>query len=247
MGLSGMFQQDINRASIWDWPLTPSTAQGLGLLKCLIYDTDGLFTHMPIQVYPMTSSTIRIQRLYYPPISDTRPHAYQACEYWRTQDEVTKRALLTPLPFFFTIIYLFILADAWATLPCFVEASQPTSFGSSRQKGKPADLIPFASPSSLYLSFFSFSFFTLFSFPASDPPKISTSFCVFHFPDKLWVVGDGRGVLLDGYLFFFSSTVLQLFFVSMCSLALLLRCCSHLFNMPRSSEFSCLFVLFSFS
>lgn len=123
-----------------------------------------------------------------------------------------------------------------------MEASQPTSFGSSREKGKPADLIPFASPSSLYLSFFSFSFFTLFSFPASDPPKIiCTSFCVFHFPDKLWVVGDGRGVLLDGYLFFFFYCPPAFFFVSMCSLALLLRCFSHLFNMPRSSEFSCLF------
>jgi hypothetical protein len=72
---------------------------------------DGLLSHMQIQVHPVTSSTIRIQRLYYPPISDTRPHAYLACEYWRTQDEVTKRALLTPL-LFFIFLFLFFLADA---------------------------------------------------------------------------------------------------------------------------------------
>lgn len=165
---------------------------------------------MPIQVYPMTSSTIRIQRLYYPPISDTRPHAYQACEYWRTQDEVTKRALLTPLPFFLPLFIYF--GRCMSNTSMFRGGISTHFFRQQSAKRKTGRLDTFCFPKFPFIShFFLFPFFTLFSFPASDPPKISTSFCVFHFPDKLWVVGDGRGVLLDGYLFFFSSTVLQLF------------------------------------
>lgn len=111
---------------------------------------------------PMTSSTIRIQRLYYPPISDTRPHAYQACEYWRTQDEVTKRALLTPLLFFLSLFIYFFGRCMSSTFHVSWRHLNPLLSAAVGKKGKPADLIPFASPNSLDLSFFSYSFFIPF-------------------------------------------------------------------------------------
>ncbi|KAL7964232.1 hypothetical protein HDV63DRAFT_278127 [Trichoderma sp. SZMC 28014] len=136
---------------------------------------------MPIQVSPMTCSTIRIQRLYYPPISDTRPHAYQACEYWRTQDEVTKRALLTPFTFFI-IIYLFVWPMHEQHFHVSWRHLNPLLSASSREKGKPADLIPFASPSSLDLSLFCFFFFTLFfRFPPLIPQKLLAQVLRFSF------------------------------------------------------------------
>lgn len=76
----------------------------------------------------------------------------------------------------------------------------PDSFGDSRKR-KPADLIPFVSPFPslvIIFLFFSLSFFL--------PPLIPKILCtiVSAFFDKLWIVGHGLGVLLDGFFYVFS-------------------------------------------
>lgn len=67
----------------------------------------------------------------------------------------------------------------------------------------------------------------------------------FIFPISFWVVGDGRGVLLDGlfFLLLLSSRFFCVYVFSSSASAVFFL---HLFNMPRSSEFTCLFVLCSF-
>lgn len=74
---------------------------------------------------------------------------------------MTKRALLTPFTFFI-IIYLFFWPMHEQHFHVSWRHLNPLLSAGSREKGKPADLIPFASPSSLDLSLFCFSFLLFF-------------------------------------------------------------------------------------
>lgn len=146
------------------------TAQGLGLLNCLICVTQtGLsricrFKSIPWLLQPSAFNDYITRQF------RTPDHTHI-----RLANTGVRRTKWRNVPylhhyFFYHYLFIYFLADAWAALPCFVEASQPTSFGSRREKGKPADLIPFASPSSLDLSLF-FLFFTLFFVSRLWSPK----------------------------------------------------------------------------
>ncbi|KAL7957587.1 hypothetical protein V8C34DRAFT_173404 [Trichoderma compactum] len=133
------------------------------------------------------SSPSAFKRLYYPPISNTRLRisGLRILAYAGRSDETC--------PTYTINSYLFIfgrcVSPSWRHL-------KPDSFGGSRKR-KPADLIPFVSPfPSFVIIFLSFSSSFLFL-----PPLIPKILCtiVSAFSDKLWIVGHGLGVLLDGF------------------------------------------------
>lgn len=225
MGLSGMFQQ---YSCLRDWPLTPSTAQGLGLLKCLIYDTDGLSRICRFKSLPWLHQPSAFNDYI------TRQFRTPDHTHIRLANTGVRRTKWRNVPYFYTIYFLslsiYFFGRCMSSTSMFRGGISTHFFRQAvGKKGKPADLIPFASPSSLDLSLFCFSFWLFFSVSRLWSPKnyLHKFLRFFHFPDKL--LGRWRRAGCITWWFFYSSSsiVLQILFsVSMCSLALLLRCFS---------------------
>lgn len=149
-------------------------------------------SHLSIKSIRDFSSPSAFKRLYYPPISDTRLRisGLRILAYAGRSDETCPTYTINS---FYLFIFGRCMSPSWRHL-------NPDSFGDSRKR-KPADLIPFVSPFPslvIIFLFFSLSFFL--------PPLIPKILCtiVSAFFDKLWIVGHGLGVLLDGFFYVFS-------------------------------------------
>lgn len=153
---------------------------------------------------PSAFQTIYITRQFRTP-----DHAYLACEYWRTQDEVTKRALLTPLLFFYFYTFFLFFGRCMKKSPplCFRGGISKTEFV-RRQSGKETGrldtfLLPPPFPLSLSLFLIPF-YFPLFSSCFSPLiPKILCTNTFLRFPISSGLLATGGGVY---YLMVFSSS-----------------------------------------